>query len=314
MIDICHLSKSYGGKAVLEDISFSVPDGCIYGLVGYNGAGKTTLLSLIAGLLRPDAGTVTADVGVGATAHRYSTFDSATVHREMFFIQDDPYILPAADLQGMAAFYRGYFPRFSMDTFHKLTSLFGLDEKKRISGFSKGMKRQAALVLGLSARPRYLLLDESFDGLDPGIRRTVCDLLMEYMADTGSTVIMASHNLGAIEHVCDTVGMLNGNRIVYSCDVEDLRNRYRSMRAAFSAEADATLLADLRHGELVVSGRVMTFVTEEDEETVKHALSKSGTLCLLESQGLTLEEIFTYENRKGGVHHDIAGLFGGEND
>lgn len=242
----------------------------------------------------------------------HTTFDSAEVHREMFFIQDDPYILPAADLQNMAAFYQGYFPRFSIDTFHKLTALFGLDEKKRISGFSKGMKRQAALVLGLSARPRYLLLDESFDGLDPGIRRTVCDLLMEYMADTGSTVIMASHNLGAIEHVCDTVGMLNGNRIVYSCDVDELRNRYRNIRAAFSEDADASLLNGLRHGELKVSGRVMTFVTEENEQAARIALARRGTLCLFEAEGLTLEDIFTYENQKGGVRYDIAGLFQNE--
>ncbi len=214
MIHIHHLSKAYGDTSVLEAIDLTVADGSIYSLVGYNGAGKTTLLSLMAGILAPDSGHVTMNVGEGDEA--LPVFDREDVRRELFFIPDEPYILPSATMNTMASFYSGFYPRFSMETFCRLVEIFGLNPRKRIAGFSKGMKRQAAIMLGLSARTRYLLLDESFDGLDPTVRTTVCDLIMAYMADTGATVVMASHNLAAIEHICDTVGMLSGNRIVYS--------------------------------------------------------------------------------------------------
>ncbi len=319
MIDITHLSKAYGDKSVLEDISLSVADGSIYGLVGYNGAGKTTLLSLIAGLLAPDSGCVTAEVGEAGEA--VPTFDSERVRRELFLIADEPYILPAASLDTMAAFYRGFYPRFSEETYTRLADVFGLDRKSRIAGFSKGMKRQAAITLGLSVRPRYLLLDESFDGLDPSVRGTVCDLLMAYMADTGATVIMASHNISAIEHICDTVGMLDGSRIVFSRDMDELRRGFAQVRAAFEAPvAEAavnTALEGLSCGAVSLSmgdgagdGRVLTLVTESEPEIVRRALGTVGAVCLFESEAMTLEEIFTYENTKGGKFYDIHGLFG----
>ena len=210
MIEINRVTKAFGDKTVLDNVTVTIADGSIYGLVGYNGAGKTTLLNLIAGLYRPDGGNITADTEDGKLA----VYGSEQVRRDLFLIPDDPYILPQASLSTMAAFYRGFYPHFSMETMEKLTEIFGLDPKKKLNGFSKGMKRQAAIILGLSSRARYLLLDECFDGLDPNIRLTVCDLLMEYMAETGATVIMASHNLHEIEHICDTVGMLNGTLFV----------------------------------------------------------------------------------------------------
>ena len=227
MIEINRVTKAFGDKTVLDNVTVTIADGSIYGLVGYNGAGKTTLLNLIAGLYRPDGGNITADTADGKLA----VYGSEQVRRDLFLIPDDPYILPQASLATMAAFYRGFYPHFSMETLEKLTEIFGLDPKKKLNGFSKGMKRQAAIILGLSSRARYLLLDESFDGLDPNIRMTVCDLLMEYMAETGATIIMASHNLHEIEHICDTVGMLNGTHIVYSCEIEAIKERYTRIRA-----------------------------------------------------------------------------------
>ncbi len=310
MIDIRNLSKSYGDKAVLCDLSLTVSDGSIYGLVGYNGAGKTTLLSLIAGLLHPDAGSITAEVTDPKCGDVTATevFDSESVRRELFYIQDEPYILPAASLDTMASFYRGFYPRFSMETYRRLLAVFGLNPKARIAGYSKGMKRQAAIILGLSARPKYLLLDESFDGLDPTVRATVCDLLMEYMADTGATVLMASHNLEAIEHICDTVGILNGNRLVCSGELDEVCAGYIRIKAGFSQTAPA-VPAELHCGDLTASERVLSFVTEDDPETVRRALAAAGGLMLFETYPVSLEEVFRYETRKGGGGHDITGLF-----
>lgn len=308
MIEINHISKSFGDKVVLDDVTLSVADGSIYGLVGYNGAGKTTLLNLIAGLYRPDKGNVTADTAGGKLA----VYGSEAVRRDLFLIPDDPYVLPQASLNTMAAFYRGFYPHFSTETYHKLTEIFGLDPKKRLNGFSKGMKRQAAIILGLSARTRYLLLDESFDGLDPTVRMTVCDLLLEYMADTGATIITASHNLHEIEHICDTVGMLNGTHIVYSCELEEIRQRYTRVRAAFASPVTAEVLSGVTYGDLSEGGKVLTFTSETPVGEVERLLTKRGELCLFETYPLSLEDIFKYENKKGGKTYDIEGLFGEE--
>ncbi len=306
MIEINHISKAFGDKVVLDDVTLSVADGSIYGLVGYNGAGKTTLLSLIAGLYRPDKGNIIADTKDGKSA----VYANETARRDLFFIPDDPYVLPQASLNTMAAFYRGFYPNFSMETYRRLTDIFGLDPKKRLNSFSKGMKRQAAIILGLSARTRYLLLDESFDGLDPSVRMTVCDLLLEYMADTGATIIMASHNLHEIEHICDTVGMLNGTHIVYSCELDEIRQRYTRVRAAFAAPVTAEVLSGVTYGDLSVEGKVLTFISETPAANVEKLLQKRGELCLFETYPLSLEDIFKYENRKGGKTYDIEGLFG----
>ena len=311
MIEINHVSKSFGDKTVLDDITLTVSDGSIYGLVGYNGAGKTTLLCLMAGLYAPDKGNITADIdGSRSVGGKLNVYASEAARRDIFLIPDDPYVLPQASLNTMAAFYRGFYPRFSMETFGRLTELFGLDPKKKINGFSKGMKRQAAIILGLSSRARYLLLDESFDGLDPSIRMTVCDLLMEYMAETGATIVMASHNLHEIENVCDTVGMLNGTHIVYSCEIEAIKERYTRIRAGFDREITSDALKDIPHGDLSVSGKVVCFVTEENADGVRARLESLGGLCLFETYPLSLEDVFKYEMKKGGKSYDIEGLFG----
>ncbi len=321
MIHIEHLHKAYGKTTVLEDIDLSIADGSIYGLVGYNGAGKTTLLSLMAGILSPDKGQVTVDVGALCQAGDtpLSVFDHEAARREMFFIPDEPYILPAADMNAMASFLRGFYPHFSMETFRRLVGVFGLDPKKRISGFSKGMKRQAAIVLGLSARARYLLLDESFDGLDPSIRATVCDLLMAYMADTGSTVVMASHNLSAIEHICDTVGILSGSRMICSSETEELRAGYCRVRMALGEEITdaASLTSGIPCGELHVTGKVLTATVRLPANEAETAFCARGNVCLFETHPLSLEEIFTFENHmagqrdpeEGGNDHGIDGIF-----
>lgn len=306
MIEINHVTKAFGDKTVLDNVTVTIADGSIYGLVGYNGAGKTTLLNLIAGLYRPDGGNITADTEDGKLA----VYGSEQVRRDLFLIPDDPYILPQASLSTMAAFYRGFYPHFSMETLAKLTEIFGLDPKKKLNGFSKGMKRQAAIILGLSSRARYLLLDESFDGLDPNIRMTVCDLLMEYMAETGATIIMASHNLHEIEHICDTVGMMGDTHIVYSCEIEAIKERYTRIRAAFDREVDETALTGITYGDLNACGKVLSFVSETPADEVEATLRARGGLCLFETYPMSLEEVFKYEMKKGGKSYDVEGLFG----
>ncbi len=305
MIILNNVDKSFSGVEVLRDINLEINDGSIYGLVGYNGAGKTTLLNLMNGLYRPDTGDILADIGNG----RVKVTGNERFKREMFCVFDDPYYLPQSTPEAMARYYSGFYPHFSADVFAKLCTIFGFDKQKRLNSFSKGMKRQAAISFALASKARYLLLDESFDGLDPGIRQTVRELLVEYMAETGATVVMASHNLHELEGVCDSVGLLNRQNIIFSCDIDDARAKYRRYRVGFAAPVDEDKFKNFELGSLKCDGKLITFISGKDPETLRERLSLVGDILLFEDYMMTLEEIFRYETTKGGEEIEISGLF-----
>ena len=301
MIRLNRVCKSYGKTEILKDITLQVEDCSIYGLIGYNGAGKTTLLNIVSGLYRPTGGEVLLDVGEDLR----DPFDDPLVKRSLFYVTDDPYYFHGTNLVTMRDFYKGFYPNWSDNSFSELVKLFGLDPVKRIGDFSKGMKRQAAMIMGLASRPRYLLLDESFDGLDPNVRTVVSNLLAEYIAETESTVVAASHNLYELENICDTVGMLNGKQLLYSKPIEDVKGRVKKYRVAVNTKKDP--LAGLAVKFPRKEGNVYTFQSEEPEEKLHAAFGKAGELLLFEAYGMTLNEIFIYETKE--EDNEIEGIF-----
>lgn len=305
MILVNSVGKSFSGTHVLRDINIEIADSSIYGLVGYNGAGKTTLLNLIGGLYRPDTGEILADVG----EKRIRTTACESFKRECFCVFDDPYYLPQSTPEEMARYYGGFYPNFSNEVFDKLSRIFGYDKTKRLNSFSKGMKRQASISLALASKARYLLLDESFDGLDPGVRGTVCQLLIEYMADTGASVIMASHNLYELEGICDTVGLLNRQNVVFSCDIDDARAKYRRYRVGFGKTVTESELSALGLGNLRCDGKIISFISGKEPEEIRTDLINIAPVLLFEDYAMTLEEIFRYETARGGEEIEISGLF-----
>jgi ABC-2 type transport system ATP-binding protein len=230
LIEVRQVTKRYGSLTVLEDVSLTVADGTVYGLVGANGAGKTTLLKTISGVFRPDAGAVLfggAPLGAGRGGQR------------PFIVTDEPYVLPQATPLQMARFYRGYYPDWSRRVFVDLLDLLGLGLKAKIGGFSKGMQRQAVLALALASGAPCLLLDESFDGLDLAKRNLFKTLFRVYAARRGATVVLSSHNLRELEGAVDFVGMLEGKHLIFDLSVEDLRSRYRKYRVPLGRGAAA---------------------------------------------------------------------------
>lgn len=214
MINISKLTKCYGSYVAIHDISFEVDDGQIYGLVGFNGAGKTTLLKTVAGVYLPDKGKVTFD---GHDAH-----GQRSVERAVFIVADEPYFLLQATPDSMRAFYCGYYPDWSDSTYRNLLRLFKLDAKAKIAGFSKGMQRQMNLLLGLSSGARFLLLDESFDGLDVSKRDILKRLLRIYACKRNASIILSSHNMEELQDVSDRIGMIKDNELAFDRPVEDL--------------------------------------------------------------------------------------------
>ncbi|RDB59887.1 ABC transporter [Gordonibacter sp. 28C] len=218
MIEVANISKRFGAHQALEDITLTVADGMVYGLVGYNGAGKTTLLKIIAGVYKPDAGEVHID-GVPMHSDRVS-------HDSLFIVADEPYFLPQATPETMHSFYRGYYPHWSDDVYERMLALFGLDPLAKVTGFSKGMQRQLGILLGFATGVKTMLLDESFDGLDLGKRNLLKRLLKAYAHERGASVILSSHNLRELEDAADHLGMIKGCRLTFDGSVASVHEQY----------------------------------------------------------------------------------------
>lgn len=303
MIFVNGVDKSFGKVKVLDNISFNVNDCSVYGLIGYNGAGKTTLLNILSGLYLADNGKVEIEID----GKKHQPFDNPAVKRSLFYVNDDPYFFPNANLITMRDFYCGMYPNWSDESFKKLINLFGIDPNKKMGNFSKGMKRQGAIILGLASKARYIYLDESFDGLDPNIRSLVSNLLAEYIAETEGSIIAASHNLYELEGICDTVGMINGNKMLYSDDIDVVKSKARKYRVSVKGNVNDEITTLLNLKFLKNELGIITFQSNEEEEKIKTVLSKYGEIVLFESFGMTLNEIFVYETEDKG--NEIEGIF-----
>ena len=232
MIEIEHVSKRFGSYTALHDITLTVDDGMVYGLVGYNGAGKTTLLKIVAGVYRPDEGRVAID---GVPMH-----DGRVSHDSLFIVADEPYFLPQATPLAMRDFYRGYYPSWSDEVFERMLALFKLDARAKVAGFSKGMQRQLGILLGFSTGVRTMLLDESFDGLDLAKRNLLKRLLKLYARERGASIILSSHNLRELEDAAGHLGMVKGCSLSFSGSVAEVHERYpgASLEQIFLSEGE----------------------------------------------------------------------------
>lgn len=299
MIEIREVTKKYGKFTAVDKLSMTVDKGSVYGLVGYNGAGKTTLLKTVAGIYRADGGSVTVD-GV-------DVFDSADVKRRMFYVPDDLYFNYNSSIEKMAKFYAGYYPKFSFETLEKLCGVFKLDKTARINSFSKGMQRQAAMILGMSTLPEILLLDESFDGLDPAKRSLMNNMLIEYAADRECSIIVSSHNLHELTDICDHIALINGKRIVLDCSVDDISASRCKFRVVFADEKSREDFADFDIKRFDKDGKIVTLSLGGDPEENEKKLNAMSPL-LVEKYPLTLEEIFLEEMED--TDYDFKEIFG----
>ncbi len=299
MMEIRGLSKSFGGRKVLDNISFTVGEGSLCGLVGPNGAGKTTLLRTAADILRADSGRIEYD----GQDHR----DNPAIRQSLFFLPDEYYRLPQASPRTMARFYAGFYPSWRSDTFERLISLFELNPRKRLQGYSKGMQRQAYIAIALACRPRYLLLDETFDGLDPAKRNLVRRLLMEYIAETGACVLISSHNLLELENLCDQFVLLHHSEVLFAGDEGALHDSMTRYRLVFDQEIGRAAFDGLDCRQFTQMGNVVTVTVRGDAASTEAAL-RSLQPSMMESFPLSLEEIFLNETEAKG--DDLTGLFG----
>lgn len=292
MIEIQGITKRYGDIVSLDNVNAKIESGSVYGVIGSNGAGKSTLLRVMAGIFRPDSGNVLYD--------GRSVWENTAVKQEIFYISDEEYKLPGASTDDMMKFYRNIYKNFDMERYETLCDIFKLERKRSLSTFSKGMKRQTDILLALSCRPKYLLCDETFDGLDPVMRQFVKKLICEEVAENGITPIIASHNLRELEDLCDHVGLIHRGGILFESDIDELKGGILKIQMVAGDDcADISSFAPLKIVDFKKTGSVITLIVRGNEaETEEKILSLSPKFY--EILPLTLEEVFISEMEEIG--------------
>lgn len=298
MITAKHLTKKYDGFLALDDVSFEIDDGKVFGFVGSNGSGKSTLLRLISGVLIPDDGVVGID-GI-------PSFDNPAVKSQILFLSDTPYFFNQSNLKEMAKFFASVYPNFDYNTYRSLLNIFPIDENKKIASFSKGMQRQSSLILALSSRPRYLLMDEAFDGLDVVIRRTLCNIISKTIEETNITVVIASHNLRELEEISDDIALIHSGKIIRTGNIDSLCSNIHKIQAVFGSVPETAIFeSNLDVIKTERTGSVLQMVVRGDREKILNFINTlSPIFC--ECIEPSLEEVFIYELEVSG--YDVKNI------
>lgn len=297
MLKIRSLTKKYKDKVVLMDMNLDIKNGSVFGLIGPNGSGKSTLLRIMAGISKPDVGCV--------CINEEKVYDNPDIKKDILLISDDPFYFFNASLKDMKDFYRLWYPNLDESIYEKFRSVFSLDENKPLKNFSKGMKRQSFIVLALAISPKYLFLDEAFDGLDPVMRLTFKRAISKLIEEKEMTVVISSHNLRELEDICDTYGILEDNKIYTSGYIDDAKENIHKIQLAFPSEKTKDDFKELNILSIHIQSRVVNLVVKGDIEKIKNYLQTMDPL-MMEILKVNLEEIFVYEmEKKGyGVYED----------
>ena len=291
MIKIENLTKSFDNTVVLSKLSSNIKRGSIYGLIGTNGAGKSTLLNIISGVYLPDSGSV--------KINGEDVYENIKIKQKIAYISDEPYFFNSFTMEEMARYLSNTNCDFTMEKFYEVSKLFPLDIKKKINTFSKGMKRQAAIVFEISKKPDIILCDESFDGLDPVIRQLVKRIIINEVADRNMTAVVSSHNLKELENFCDVIGILHENKIVCEKSLDTLKDSFVKLQVAFEKDTDESFLEDFDVVSKDKRSSICELVIRGNKDEIIETMNSHNPI-LIDVLELTLEDIFIYEMEGNG--------------
>ncbi|MGE5396844.1 MAG: ABC transporter ATP-binding protein [Chitinophagales bacterium] len=285
------VTKRFDDLVALRNIDLKVGPGSIYGLVGSNGAGKTTLLKLLAGVYLQDEGEI--------LINQEPVYENVKVKSGIAFIPDESSFFPTYSVKNMAVFYRKIYPTWNEERFQRLQEVFQVSMDKWIHRLSKGMQKQAAFWLALSTMPEVIILDEPLDGLDPVMRKQVKNLLIQDVAERGTSVIISSHNLRELEDLCDHIGIIHKGELLLDQELDELKIRLHKVQAAFPPGTPAERLV---HPGLIYReerGSTTIFIIKGDREEITDHYMRCNPV-ILDMLAPTLEEIFIYEMGDAG--------------
>lgn len=292
MIEVRNLSKSFDSIKAIDHISAKIEDGHVFGLIGTNGAGKSTFMRMLSGVLKPEEGEILVD--------GEPVYDNPAVKEKIFYISDDQYYFRSGTPVDMLKLYQTCYPAFDGAKWKSLMEKFGLDEKRKVNTFSKGMKKQLSVICGICANTKYLLCDETFDGLDPVMRQAVKALFVKEMDERGLTPVIASHNLRELEDICEYVGLLHRGGILLEKDIDDMKLNIHKLQCVIREDE---MLQKIRSGFEVVTidnrGSLYTVTVRGDKEKILEFMEHLNPV-FYELLPLSLEEIFISETEVKG--------------
>lgn len=294
MIKGISVTKNFDTIVALDNMDIHIKKGSVYGLVGPNGAGKTTFIKSLMSIYRLDGGTLSID---GDT-----DISKEELKQRVIYISDDLYFFPAYSIKQTAKFYASIYKNWDEETFLKLQDIFKIDINRKVRKLSKGMKKQIAFMMGISAKPDIMVLDEPVDGLDPVMRRNILNIILAEVEERKMTVLISSHNLRELEDVCDHVGIMHNGTIVIEKSLDDVKGNIHKLQVAFDAFSPAEFETsfDILHKEEF--GSVRQYIIRGDGEAILEK-AKEFKPVLLDLLPLSLEEVFIYE--LGGMGYEL---------
>lgn len=298
MIELRNITKSFDKMKAVDNVSVTIRENTVFGLIGTNGAGKSTVLRMIAGILEPEQGEIAID--------GLPVFDNMDAKKKPYFIADEPYFFANCNAVDMQKYLISVYPEFAVEDFYNYLVNFGLDKKRKVNTYSKGMRKQLALICGICSGAKYLLCDETFDGLDPVMRQGIKSIFASEMERRGMTPVIASHNLRELEDICDHVGLLHKGGVLLSKDLEDMKCNIQKIQCVFKTledEAKVISSLDIMKNEKRGSLNVLTVRGNKAEIL---AIFATANTVFFEALPLSLEEIFISETEVVG--YDIKKL------
>jgi len=286
MISANNLTKKFEKIKAVDNVTCDIKSGCVYGLVGTNGSGKSTFLRLLAGVYYPDKGSIKIDGN--------DIFDNSEVKANTFFLPDTPYFFHQSSINKMAKFYKHIYKNFDEELYKKLLSIFPVNPAKTISSMSKGMQRQAAIVLAFSCRPKLIILDEAFDGLDPLIRKSLKSIICDAITESEITVVIASHNLRELEDLCDYIGLMHQGNFLLNNNLDDLKETIHNVQIVSDINPDELKNIGLDLLEVKKNqGNLQNWIIRGGRDEILEKLNKYSPKYL-EIVSPTLEDIFIW--------------------
>ncbi len=291
MLKTTNMEKSFGSRRVLKEITLGLEEGHIFGLLGTNGAGKSTLLRLISGILKPDRGEIRLE--------DQPVWENPPVKAQICYLSDDPAFLNAATVREMGAFQRAWYPEHDGTRLEELCGRFNLPMDEKISGFSKGTQKRVQVCLALARRPKVLLCDETFDGLDPVMREAFRKTVSEETWDRGMITVLAGHNQQEMEDICDQVGFLHEGRLLTVGDVDTVVSGIVRIQFAAAEPVPEEKLQAMKPLRIQRQGRLCVLTLRgKQEEAMEKIRAFEPEFC--EALPLSLEEVFILEMEELG--------------
>jgi ABC-2 type transport system ATP-binding protein len=286
VIEIKNVSRRFGTKLALDDVSLIVPRGGVFGLIGGNGAGKTTLLKHVMGMLKAQSGSVKV-FGLDPIAQ------PVAVLSRMGYLSEERDLPNWMRVRELIRYTQAFYPTWDERFAEELREMFELDPNTKIRALSRGQRARAGLLVALAHRPELLVLDEPSSGLDPVVRRDILGAIIRTITEEGRTVLFSSHLLDEVERVADHIAMIHEGRVVLADSMDDLKDSYRRVTLRFETPiADPPKLLGGKNTQ--GSGSEWTYictVVDGDLGQVRGAAESMGAQVVEES-ALSLDEIF----------------------